>query len=457
MIVSAVAFVSFIDQHSPSGNIVAQGGAVTNMDINQSANTLLWSLVYGHFDESTGISHISLTGGNVTRQNIFAYGYDSSMVIIAHSSFFNESNISQATPNLIDAYLGVGPTYPESGTNTFSSLFNISIGDQIYELYGAKTISTNGTYITAALLSHGNLAFVSTTENGTAFDGSPTSFQMFLPIKNIENYSFILASNISCPENIFIDSRIDLDNVSILLNWSDSSGVLRNELFFADGHNVSNDLVFNSSINITTNTYVDTTNATTKYYQLRSYLPAYSCDATNTVGMHRIELSPATNLVSFPFEFVNDSILNVSAPIYEYVESINRYNNTDQIYDFVIQFAGSTFKNFDRVLRGEGYWFVVNRTVNFSMVGTVNQELNITLYNRSNLIGFPTVIGNNSLPYLLRSIDGNYSTVNVYNNSQKLYGFYIIFGGSVFSNFDTIHPTLGYWLQANETETLVLP
>ena len=98
-----------------------------------------------------------------------------------------------------------------------------------------------------------------------------------------------------------------------------------------------------------------------------------------------------------------------------------------------------------------------NNTVNLTIVGTVQEAFSEPVYDRFNLVSFPLIQGNNSVAYSLRSIDGNYSSVNEYDNAANIYKFYIIFGGSVFNNFDTIKQTYCYCLDENETETINLP
>lgn len=459
VLISLTSLILVLDTGGLTGHLIADGGSITNMSINQSASTMVWSVLYGVFDETTGVSSYNFSGGLTIRTNFSSYGYDSSMVVVAHTSSFNQSNISQASPSLIDTYLGVGPAFPESGTNTFSDLFNISIGDQTFELYGTQTIADAGTFITAAFLSNGNLGFVTTTQNGTAFDGSSAFFQFMLPVNGVENYSFEVISNITCPQIFEINGTLSSDNRSIILNWTDLPGKVIYEVYSVDGYNASHYVEFDplDAINTSSNIFIEDPESYNRFYQVRTYLTVYSCDSQNKVGLSRINLTPTANLISFPYQFVNNSVEELISPIYDHFVSLNRYNNTDQNYDFYIKFMGSIFNNFDTVNNDDGYWITVNNTLNLTLVGTVSSQLSTPIYNRSNLVGFPIIEGNNTVAYALRSIDGNYSTVNVYDNLAKSFDFYIIFGGSVFNNFNEIDPTLGYWILANETENLVLP
>ena len=148
MLFSFSALLFIVDQESPTAQIIAQGGQISNVSINQSAITNVWSAIYGEFDEFSGIDNYVILPSVVLQKNFTSYGYDSSMVIIASADTFDVDDIVQAPPLLVDAYLGVGSTYPESGTNTFDTLYNISIGNKTVELYGTQTISVNGTFIT---------------------------------------------------------------------------------------------------------------------------------------------------------------------------------------------------------------------------------------------------------------------------------------------------------------------
>lgn len=452
-------FLFLVDQTNPTGNLVARGGDISNLSINQSASTTSWSVLYGVFDEFTGVSSQTVSPNTILRTNFTSYGYDSSMVVVAYANNFDESNISQAPRALIDAYLGVASIHPESGTNTFSELYNISIGNKTFELYGTQTISLNGSFITSAVISNGNLAFVTTSSNGTGFDNTSTFFQFMLPVNVLETYSFEVISNVTCPNNFEIEGVLDLDNVSINLNWSSIPGALKYRLYSVDSMNSSKYIEFyeNSSINISTTTFTEIPSSNERYYRVEAILPAYTCYSNNTVGMLMLPLTPDANLVSFPFIFVNNSVEEILRPILSSFNSLNGYNNSDQSYNFYIQFMGVMFHNFNDISMGMGYWLGVNETVNLTIVGSVSNELLEPVYNRSNLVGFPLIEGNNTVPHVLRSINGNYSTVNEYNNSAKSYNFYIIFGGSVFSNFDTIKPLSAYWIFVNESETISLP
>lgn len=462
LIVALLSFSSLLvvlDQKTPTANIVARAGEISNISIFQTASTSMWSVLYGSFDEITGISSFDLSSSQIININFTSYGYDSSMVIIANKSEINLSDIVQVPLNVVDAYLGVGSSHPESGTNTFNKLYNISIGNITQELYGTKTLSYNGSFITAAFLSNGNLAFVTTTANGSSFDNTSTFFQFMLPINAVENYSFEVVSNITCPSSFQITGIVDLDNTSVRLNWTPVPGALKYSIFYTDGVNISNHIEFSqiNSTNITGTIFLDVPVSNTRFYEVEAILPVYSCRSSNTVGMYRLNLSPSLNLLSFPFKFVNSSVEEVLRPIWSSFSSLSEYDNVAQKYYFSILFMGEFSQNFDDVSVGKGYWLVINETVNLTVVGTIEENLFEPVFNRLNLIGFPFIFGNNSVAHSLRSIDGNYSSVSEYDNDNNLYYFYSIFGGSVSNNFNTIKPLSGYWININETETITLP
>ncbi|MCA9477937.1 MAG: hypothetical protein KC535_02205 [Nanoarchaeota archaeon] len=458
-ILSSVGLLIVLDWESPTGHLIAQGGNISNMSISQDVFPSYWSLIYGSFDESTGIDDHALFPSQVVRVNSSSYGYDSSMVVLGYSGSLNLSDISQAPPALIDAYLGVGPVAPESGTNTFDTLFNITIGSSTHELYGVQTHSYSGVFLTAAFLSGGNLGFVATTQNASGFDNTSTFFQLLLPVSIFQNYSLQPVSSFSCPSSFFINATMEQDNVTVRINWTPVSGAIKYRIFYADGLSPLNYMVFDplNSTNTTDTFFTEIPSSSNRFYRVQAVLPTVLCSSNNTVGTYTLPLVPDANLISFPFSFVNNSVAEVLRPIKDSFTAINEYDNLAQSYKFYIQFSGSIFKNFDTIELGKGYWLTVNESVNLTMVGTVTDQLSEPVYNRSNLVGFPLIQGNNSVAYVLRSIDGSYSSVNVYDNVAKLFHFYIIFFGSVFSDFDTIEPTGGYWIYANESKTITLP
>jgi hypothetical protein len=268
------SFAFFIDQSSPSGNIVAQGGNISNFSITQLVDADLWSVLYGGFDEFNGVTSVMLSGGVTSKINFSSYGYDSSMVVIASDGSFDISDISQAPPTLIDAYLGVGPTAIQSGSNTFDTLYNITIKNQTYELYGTQTLSINGTYITAAFLSNGSLSFVTTTTPGVAFDNTSTHFQFMLPSLGIQTYEFSMVSNVTCPSSFDVIGYYDFNTDRINLNWSDNSDAFKYRIFYTDQLNSSNYLEFSSinSSNTTNDFFIDPINSSKRFYEVEMFL-----------------------------------------------------------------------------------------------------------------------------------------------------------------------------------------
>jgi hypothetical protein len=173
--------------------------------------------------------------------------------------------------------------------------------------------------------------------------------------------------------------------------------------------------------------------------------------------MYDLEVAPPFNLISFPFDFVNNSILSVISPINDSFVSLNEYDNSLDTYNFYIRFLGIDISNFDTINVGRAYWLAVNESTNLTVAGSLVSELNESVDVGFNLVGFPFIEGNQSVAYVLRSIDGQYNNLNVYDNAASSYLFYTIFGGTIISNFNVIEPTLGYWVNINETTNITLP
>ncbi|MBW2982686.1 hypothetical protein KY327_00105 [Candidatus Woesearchaeota archaeon] len=80
--------------------------------------------------------------------------------------------------------------------------------------------------------------------------------------------------------------------------------------------------------------------------------------------------------------------------------------------------------------------------------------LGINLTPEYNLVSTPFISEDDRVPEVLRSVDGEYSSLFEYDNDAKGYEYYLIVGESVFNTFNTIKPGRAYWIRMSADDVL---
>lgn len=451
-----------------TGNIAAEGGKVTQLDIRTNTAPQFWAAVYGSYN-SLGSSSVLLSGGDVAQTDVLSvYPLSTQYYIVAtESSSLDWADVQPISTSFVDASMGLGPAHPQSGTTTFDGLYNFTFNYTTYELRGTETNSLNGTYITAVVMVGGKLVYVTKYVGGIGFMNVSTGYQMLLPMTNTTTQYYLrvltprqigTSPNVSCPDNFMVDAKIASDNSTVELSWDDISAT-NYTVYYADGL-YNNTIVFNNATLITESTqlnYLDSTNSPNRFFAVEANYEQGSCFTNNTAATYDIPLRVTANLVSFPLEFTNDTVKEILRPIKNKFSTLNEYNNTDRRYLYYIQLDDKVISNFEKITRGKGYWLTVNENTSLRIAGRVAYDIDEDVITGPNMLGFPVVVTNQTIAYNLATIDGTYSTVNVYDNINKKYDYYIVLDDKLIYNFNTITPTKGYWINVEENGTIILP
>jgi hypothetical protein len=71
-----------------------------------------------------------------------------------------------------------------------------------------------------------------------------------------------------------------------------------------------------------------------------------------------------------------------------------------------------------------------------------------------NLLSTPFISEDNTVNEVLRPINGFYNEVYEFDNTGKIYKYYIVVGNTIFRTFNTINPTKTYWIKTFDNSTL---
>jgi hypothetical protein len=455
--------------------VTGVGGQMTSLNIQGSVGALSWMGLYGNLTNSTGNMTVNLVGGLVMPLNLtYTSPISNETVIIASlTSTPNWNSVTPASHALINTFLGLGPGDSQSSENTLMDRMNISLGGITHEVWSVTLLGVNGSYTVGALQSEGHLLFITQAqEDSTGFQGVLTEYELLLPIPLSGNASYFFfvfeqdnpptAGNgtFNCTTQVSFTAQLAQDNNSVFIEWDSVPGAVSYELRYIDGPsegymNFSTPAIvaLGSDLN-----WTDMNPSAERYYRLIISDGSSTCVSLNTVGTKSYPLSPDYNLFTTPFFFVNDSIPEVLRSIDGNYFTLFEYNNLLRTYNFYAIIGNNIFKTFSTIKPAKGYWILVNAPVNLRLIGTLAQNISEPLLTDYNLLGFPIISNvdqNESVPYVLSSIEGNYTTLFEYDNVLKTYNFYAIIGNNIFKTFTTIKPGRGYWIALTANETIM--
>lgn len=475
VIVTLIGFLAFESQITGNVAIVVQGGNIMHINISASEDSTYWVGLYGNITQN-GTTQVNLTPGFIMNINLtYTNNLTNKTIILAtNQTSPTWSNITIANHSDVNTYLNVLSSNQYSSENTFRTSYNFTIENTTYELLAARVNSISGDYYTGVFLTQSHVAFITNAVlNGTAYNGEPAHYQMLLPIpaNSSMNYAFTLAENdqaltappggtLNCSAPINLTASLGSDNSTINISWDPITGVTQYQIYYINEEtNGSLDFSNATVVNNGVNTYwLDTQNPQKRYYRIEIDNGGTSCVINQTAGTLVLNLTPDYNLISTPFTPSNATVEETLRSISGDFTTVNEFNNTAKSYNFYVIVGNSVFKNFDTIKPGYGYWVRVTTSTSLRLLGSIANNISQPVSSDYNLLGFPAINNlqnNNTVAYVLSSIDGNYSSVSEFNNTAKSYNFYVIVGNSVFKNFDTIKPGHGYWIRATQTDTLV--
>ena len=449
-----------------TGRIIADGGKITQVNIEGQVSAGLWAGVYGNISAVGAASSVVGSGDLLHVDLSYGRPYTSQTVIVASlANLSSWMNVTPAPLSMVDAFLGVGPGNEESAENTLMERVNFTINGQVLELWSATTMSSVGTYQTGALLIDGSLSFVTKPTAGLGFDGSLVDYQLLLPVPSAANYSFFIFEQGSIPGSALwcnVSSNLSAvlapDNASVILSWSAMPGAASYEVLSLDGPTMGQ-LDFSGAANVSVagTSWTDSAPGEERYYRLRASDGTSACVLNGTAGTMLLDLSPDYNLVSTPFIDANQSVGETLRSIAGSYSEVLVLNNSDKNYHFYLLVGSNIFKDFDAIAPGQGYWIRTTENVSLRLAGRLASTVQASLSPDYNLVGFPVIdnsLANETIPYILTSINGSYSEVLALNNDQKSYNFYLLVGNSVFKDFESIRPGMGYWIRTSQNVTL---
>jgi len=440
------------------GNVIGQGGNYTELRITQSRNTDSWYGFYGNLS-NPGLGNMTFYGGDITFIDIYSDA-GSTLVYASTSSDINWSAVTNATTAEVDAFLGVGPANIISGTSVFTETTDYVIEGTSITAHSTTTKSMSGTYDLGIMKYNNTLIFVSHIVNGLSFDNKTIDFQFMVPVPSGSNLTYYFGSykpsslGLNCTIGAYFNITLAIDNTSVDIVWPSVPGASSYSVYHIDN---LTDLLFNFSnatvVSGLSNNWTDPAGGT-RYYRVAAISGNGTCFFNMTGSRFEYDLIRDWNLISSPILFKNNTVKEVFRSIEGDYTNVNEFDNANQVYNYYIISGPTVFKNFDTIKPGNAYWIKVNSNITMVTVGKVFHNLSYPLALDWSLIGFPIVTFNDTVPYVLNQINGSYTNLNEFDNVGQVYNYYIVSGATVFSNFDTIKPGLGYWIKVNKNVTL---
>ena len=366
-------------------------------------------------------------------------------------------------------------------TSSINVMFNFTVTDKVdnnlscnLTINGVVNITNigviNGTYynITIANFSEGIHLW-----NVTCIDDS-----------NNQNTSATFTFTvIDGPANVSI--LIAVDNTSIVLNWSNVTYATSYNIHYIE--NLSRPFsVTPNATGITDLNWTDNTagQKTRRFYKVTSVRGLANKTSSVTVGKYDVELeyNPQTitdwNLISIPLNLTTFVLYNYTNNGYNpptrpdnCIRSIWRYQNVSYGWDKT-EYNGSVWtpalgdENFTSLEAGKGYWFEVNKSCNFTIVGIVpiqnltiplNKSWNLLGWFSANISGLPT-FGADPYPLTVNPVN-SIKALDRYNPRTDKFEVTIHFSNwgwwpsSNNKDFTIIEPTKGYYFEVRNSST----
>ncbi len=454
--------IVFLAKPSVLFYLLAGGGNVTALNMTATEPANVWHGVYGSLTVSPGATDLMISGSGLSIVSIkYVGGCNDTEVYAVPNSSIDWSSLENASPAFLDSWLNISVSDYQSASNTFTQLVNFSVNGTNMTLYATYTNSPTQMFALGLLRQNQTPVFVSATDfNGTSFNGSPADFQFMLPVLNNKSLDYNLYTDqaddcASCSIPINITAQQPANKSHVLLKWTNGTRSESFRVYYIDdpkGADGFRRLNFTSATvvtNITATNWTDTTagNISERYYRVGTYYNGQVCVSNQTFARYDYFMEPTWNMVSVPIAMESHYVYDVFYSINGSYSTVYLFNNTADGYRIYISPSLNTFNLTER---GSVYWIAVNKNASWIIAGEVIPSMILEMEADYNLISFPPIDGNNSVPYVLDSINGSYSAIYHYNNTDDSYRIYI---NPVVNFFSTFDPLGGYWIKMNSNET----
>jgi hypothetical protein len=265
--------------------------------------------------------------------------------------------------------MGLVGSEPDAAGNTLTFLRNVTFDGSEVEAWSAVTESVSGAYVTSVLSDGDGLLFVTSPMSASGFDGSPTDFQLLLPVNasGSFNASFFVfeqdsppGANVSlaCDVAVNLTASLAADNESVVVSWGDIPGASGYEVLYVNSSgNGSLDFSSPSVVSVGgSSSWIDSSPGAERYYRLRLLDGGDSCVANGTAGTLGINLTPEYNLVSTPFISEDDRVPEVLRSVDGEYSSVFEYDNDAKGYEYYLIVGESVFNTFNTIKPGRAYW-----------------------------------------------------------------------------------------------------
>ncbi|MBN2457797.1 hypothetical protein JXB31_01555 [Candidatus Woesearchaeota archaeon] len=215
LVILLLAFMLFlaIRYQGITAKIIAQGGNVTQVNLELPSNINYWSGIYGNISYSYLGSTVSVDGSNagVFLHNINLTRCYFTELYATTLQSIDWTDVVPAEPSDVDSYLGLPNTNIMSGSRIFTKqkAFNV-FGSNLLSYY-TDTTATGGGYDLGVLKQDNTLIFVTHIKNSSySFNNVKSDYQLMLPAPggSTVSYNFFLdpfdeticGMNNACPE-----------------------------------------------------------------------------------------------------------------------------------------------------------------------------------------------------------------------------------------------------------------
>lgn len=191
-----VAAVIYSPQYT--GKITAEGGEITQVELQHTITNDYWYGLYGNVSEYYENDSASLGGKKIRQFNVSVVKCDNAQLYATPSEEIDWSDVEPAEPWEVDNFLEVSSDSPYSGTSLFTSTSNFSINNNTMALSSTTLNTGEGKSRMGILSQNGSLIYVTNISSIISAADVLSDYQLMLPGNITYNFFMDDADKLRC-------------------------------------------------------------------------------------------------------------------------------------------------------------------------------------------------------------------------------------------------------------------
>ncbi|MBN1502344.1 DUF87 domain-containing protein [Candidatus Woesearchaeota archaeon] len=185
-------YVAYVGYHE------AEAGQITELIVEEISPAWYWNGIYGIIIMAPSINstwYVEASNAGMDNLNPIVQCLEPGIEHEVYASLVNSANISwntitNASPEMVDTWLGIPLNHSTSAVNTFTETITVEVGNNtisnVPAVYTYQSTNWSSTVFAHGLLWDGtNIIIVSKVTEGypTGFNNNPLNYQMFVPVQ----------------------------------------------------------------------------------------------------------------------------------------------------------------------------------------------------------------------------------------------------------------------------------